>query len=560
MTVNEAPRAKENTADFKGILRLALPWLVLAAGAGIILYYIIGPSEGFMTSDCTDSLRWSYATFESGRLVSDNFYYAAILPFGGNLIFLPFIAMFGYSMAAQLCGLTVFALLLIAALYYLARGLGYGRLASSGLVSVTVLILSSSAKLREIMWEHIFYYNLGILFFCFGFGLALRILRKGGICENIRDAKPLDWVRVGIFCVFCLIAATDGLQTLVCFTLPLLCGIFAERFFDDSEPLTSGRNVRTGVLLLVTLLCSAVGFLLIGVISHGVTAGYADAYSAYSAMGSWTNNFLGFFYNWFTLLGVSVAEGEPLVSLSSVINIIRIFGAILLLIAPVALLCRYNKIKSSAVRSVLIGHFAVTAFILFAVTFGKLGGANWRLVPMLGTSVILSFVCAVELIAQKKAAARVGVLLLAFLIIMGGVTALEIAKMPSDRGQGDSWHTAAAELEERGLKYGYANFWWAESVTMFSDGKVQIANLYPGQKMPVKYNYQQPYDSYDDRDTDRYFLLLTESENSAMTAWLNMKRTDGLISEEFTIESEPYDLRGYSGSKLYVYVFPENIF
>lgn len=536
------------------------PLAILGLGAALTLYYILGPAEGYMTSDCTDSLRWAQATFESGRLISDDFFYAAILPFGGNIIFLPFIAMFGYSMTAQLCGLALFALLFIAALYYLATGLGYSRLRAATMVSVMLMIMSSSAKLREIMWEHIFYYNLGLLFFCFGFGLALRILREGGPCDGLENARAHDWVRVGILLVFSLIAATDGLQTLVCFTLPLLCGIFADRFFNEDK-LLCRRNISTAVLLLFILLCSAVGFLMIEPLSHGVTAGYADAYSAYSAMSSWCDNLLGFFENWLSLLGVSVASGDPLVSMDSIVNMIRIFGGIVLLVAPVILAVRFNKIKKMSVRAVLVGHFAVSAFILFAVTFGKLGGANWRLVPMLGTSVIASFMTAIELIDMKKLAARVGALLLAFLILLGCVSAFEIARMPADYGDGNSWHAVSAELTSRGLKYGYANFWWAESVTMISGGKLVVANIREGTRQPTRYDYQQPAGSYEAReDADGYFLLLTEAENDNMKAWLNVQREKGLVRDEFTVGGEPYNLRGHVGSSMYVYVFYENIF
>lgn len=542
------------------IFKIAAPILALAPGLILILYYIIGPAAGYMTSDCTDSLRWAQATFESGKLISDEFYYAAILPFGGNLIFLPFVAMFGYSMTAQICGLVVFVLLFAAALYYVARGMNFDRTVSAAFVSVVMLIMSSSPKLREIMWEHIFYYNLGLLFFCFGFGLALRILREGGLRDDLKAGKPMDWVRVGIICVFSLIAATDGLQTLVCFTLPLVAGLFAERFFDSETPLLSKRNLVTGSLAAAILVFSLIGFVSIDKIAGGVTAGYADAYSSWSSMGDWTNNFLGFFYNWFTLLGVDAVANDPLVSGASIVNMIRIFGALLLLIAPIILACRYNKIQSSALRAVLIGHFAVTAFILFAITFGKLGGANWRLVPMLGTSVMATFFAAVELIRQKKAAARVGALILAFLILMACIPALDISKMPADYGENNSWHTVARDLEARGLKYGYANFWWAEVVTMISGGEVEVANIYEGQKSPQQYNYQQPHGSYEDKDTNRYFLLLTERENGNMAAWLQKQRAMGKITEEFTIKSEPYNLRGHAGEVMYVYVFSENIF
>ena len=99
-----------------GIIKsTVLPILILLLGVGTVIYYITGPAEGYMTSDCTDSLTWAYETFVSGKLIGDNFYYAAILPFGGNLIFLPYIALFGYSMTAQILGLCTYALMLAAA-------------------------------------------------------------------------------------------------------------------------------------------------------------------------------------------------------------------------------------------------------------------------------------------------------------------------------------------------------------------------------------------------------------------------------------------------------------
>lgn len=512
-----------------------------------------------MTSDCADSLRWAQATYESGRLISEEFNYAAILPFGGNLIFLPFIALFGYSMAAQICGLTLFAAIFTGALYYFARGLGLGRLGSSSLVTFFLLIMSSSAKLREIMWEHIFYYNLGLLFFLVGFGLVFRLIRKGGIMDGASGGR-YDYINFVLLLVFAFIAATDGLQTLVCFTLPVIAGIFAERMFDAEDTLTSRRNMSSLAVLAGITAVSAAGFAGIGLITNGVSAGYADAYSTYSAMSSWSSNFLGFMNNWFSLLGVSAEAGDPLVSLVSIRNIIGIFGGLVLLFAPLALLFGYSRIKSPKIKTVLIGHLAVSAFIIFAVTFGRLGGANWRLTPMLGTAVLLTVITAFEFLSRRGVAARFGVLLAAVMIVMAAVPVIEIVKMPHDYGRENSWHTAAAELRVRGLKYGYANFWWAQSVTMFSDGEVQVANIRSDITYPEEYPYQLPHGSFEDKETDRYFLMLTESENKKMAAWLNKQRAEGNITEEFTIVSDEYNLRGYVGTALYIYVFPRNIF
>ncbi len=614
---NKFARAwRRSASDPRFWMKLVLTLLILSVGVGTVLYYIVGPSEYYMTGDSTDSLRWAQASYESGKLISPDFSYAAILPFGGNLVFLPFIAAFGYSVAAQVAGLVLFTLIFVFALWYMATGIGLKSTSAAGLVTVTLLIMSSSAKLREIMWEHIFYYNLGILFFCLGIGLVSRILRdKSAVMADRSSAKLtlavwgaylaaliaslilasyaldsvvsffvviailaalavgllifaavaklgagrlLDWVRLVILAVFSMLAATNGLQTLVCFALPVLAGIFAERLFDAETPFLSKKNLRAFGVLATLGAATLVGLKLTERATGGVTAGYQEAYSSWSSMSAWKDNFLGFFNNWFSLMGVSVANGEPLMSAESIINLLRIFGGLVLLAAPVVLLFFWKKLTSHGVRIALIAHFAVSAFIIFAVTFGKLGGANWRLTPMLGTSVILSFVTAVELIRQKKAAGRVGALLLAFLIVLSAPAALEIKDMETDTGDNVAWHTAADFLVAKGLRYGYANFWFAETLTMLSDGQLEVANIRENEPEPQKYEYQLPSDAFDDREDDDagYFLLLTEGENIKMNSWINKQD----VKESFDIPTSGYNLRGHSGETFYVYVFSENIF
>ncbi|MBQ6292274.1 MAG: hypothetical protein IJK77_00130 [Lachnospiraceae bacterium] len=541
------------------VLNKLLPLAAALPGLAVILYYLLGPAAGFMSTDCIDSLRWAEATLKSGKLISDNFKYAALIPFGGNLVFLPFVALFGFSLKAQIGGLVLFVLLMAAALYYLARGMEYSRLLSAGFVSVFFLIMSISNKLREIMWEHIFYYNLGILFFCFGFGLTLRILRDEARPLNTRRETVLYSVRVAVLCIFSLIAATDGLQTLVCYTMPLLAGLIGERVFSQEKTLMTRENKRIGALAVLIILASLLGFLLIKPICGGVTSNYASGYSTYSAMDSWRDNFLKLFHNWITLFGVSVKNGDPLVSLDSVLTVIRIFMAYLLLIFPVLQLFRLNRIRRRSLRIVLLGNFAVLLFIFFAVTFGRLGTSNWRLTPLLGTSLISTFFTAADLIEEKGISLQKGVLLLAALIITAIIPARTILTTPVDYGRDQALFVTVSKLREHGLKRGYASFWWAGVMDMISGEEMEISYLELKNEKPGKTFYQQFYDVYDDRDSDSFFLMMTEKENEDMSAWLNEQREAGLITEEFTIPVK-YNFYGGSGNQVYVYVFPKNIF
>ncbi len=540
-------------ADILSVVRRIAPYLAVVLsglGAALVLYYIVGPAAYRMTGDCTDSLLWAQATFESGQLVSPDFYYAAVIPFGGNLIFLPFIALFGYGMTAQISGLVTYAVLLFCAVIWLARGLGYKWHTAAGMLAVLVLIMSSSAKLREIMWEHIFYYNLGILFFALGMGLAVRIFREGGFIDRGR-ARTGDVILIGVLSVFTLVTATNGLQSLVCFILPVLGAMVAVVFLDPEIGLVSKSALKAVIAVGAVGVSLLVGLKLTGSVTGGVTAPYQDAYSTYTAMGDWPNNFLKLFTNWFSLLGVTVARNDPLMSGESIVNILRIFLALFLLCAPIVMLCGYKSIRSRGVRMLLIGHFAVSAFIIFASVFGALGNASWRLTPMLGTAVLTTFAYGVELIGRRAVAARVGALILAFLILASVLSAAEIKAMSDDEIDTYDAHLITEALEERGLEHGYATFWRSQIITMLSGEDVKCRVILDGAASPIKRDYQSQDSWYEDvPGEDEYFLLLTAAESQTMELWLdaNVYRE----TDRFEIVNEK------NGVCYYVYVYSEN--
>ena len=47
-------------AKSKFALDLILPFLILVFGVGAVLFYILGPSQYYLTSDSTDSMRWPH--------------------------------------------------------------------------------------------------------------------------------------------------------------------------------------------------------------------------------------------------------------------------------------------------------------------------------------------------------------------------------------------------------------------------------------------------------------------------------------------------------------------
>jgi drug/metabolite transporter (DMT)-like permease len=95
----------------KSALQMTLGGIFLAAAVAVLIYYIQGPSLGVIHSDCTDSLLWSQVMLDSGHILSEDFRYAAILPFGSSLWTVPILAICGYSVTAYILSMSVFAVL-----------------------------------------------------------------------------------------------------------------------------------------------------------------------------------------------------------------------------------------------------------------------------------------------------------------------------------------------------------------------------------------------------------------------------------------------------------------
>ncbi|MFA7144830.1 MAG: hypothetical protein WC088_06175, partial [Candidatus Izemoplasmatales bacterium] len=98
----------------------------LLLALGLIMYYIIFPGQGYFHADCTDTIYWAQASYLSKKIFDPDFTYAAMLPFGGSLLMLPWIGIFGMSMTTHTIGMVLFALCLIGAFLFFFRSLKVG--------------------------------------------------------------------------------------------------------------------------------------------------------------------------------------------------------------------------------------------------------------------------------------------------------------------------------------------------------------------------------------------------------------------------------------------------
>ena len=512
---------------------------MLAAIASVI-YFIAGPMEGYLHADFTDTIYWANASLESGRVFDPEFRYAGLLPFSANLWFMPLIAIFGVSMMAQVIGMIIFAFVFAASLYFMCRSLEWSISWSAFSVGVTMLILSSSVKLREIMWGHVIYYSLILVLLFVGIGLAARLLRKRTTALCILTA------------LWAVLSATDGVQIVAMVLLPVAGAIIAERFFDGEKRLTDKCNFYPFCISAGIILAGSVGLLLLSLLKGDISADYADAHMGLTSVNNWADNLLKLPKAWFGLLGFDEMNKD----IGKIPALLSALVGIVIAVLPISLAINYKKIEKTETKLLLWAHLALSAVTLGGWVCGVLSGADWRLVSMMGTSIVTS-VAAVrhflsvkadgeESVVAKRLSVVLAVCLLAGSVIGGAV----MLKMPADYGRDNLDHRLAAKLKAEGLEYGYSTFWRSQAITLISDSEVRVREILADEFDGVSTDYYQSSRAwYEDQEgIDKYFVLLNDyeaGEASRNRAW------ESYVEENAV---EIIDFENYV-----IYVFDENI-
>ncbi len=490
---------KEIIGKYKKTACLIAAGLFALVSIGTIVYYIAFPSTAYMHADCTDTLLWAKASVDSGKLFNPDFGYAALLPFGGTTIMIPLIALFGYTLTAQKAGMIIFSLLFFTAVWLLCRSLDFSHAYSLFITGSMAAVLASSAKMREIFYEHVLYYSICILVICILLSVIINISEKKKIVFSL-----------AVLTVFTALSALDGMQVLATGVFPVLFGAGMYILLENRK-IFCKENKRLILGIVFIGIGALIGFVILKILTSEINAGYADAYSSFSAIEEWTNNLLKFSKQWLELFGVDVVQGEKIFSFNSVLNIIRIAAAITFCVVPFGGLLLYKKLGKGS-KMLLFAHFGLAGVILFGYVFGILSAANWRLSPLICTGILVSaavFDCIKDSISGKRIVAA----FCALMIFASAIPVVTIIGMPKNGKEANPYYGITQQLINSGLKTGYATFWNSQVITLLSDSKLQVANIDVNENGISPCPYQTDKKWFEKREgEENYFLLLTPDE------------------------------------------------
>ncbi len=553
---------KEDVARFFSYF---VPILLFVIAIGITIFYITTLSKGEFHADCSDTIYWANATWESGSLLYENFSYACLLPFGGNLLMLLFFPFFGMSMTTQILGMMTFFILFTLFFCLMLREMGW-RLRSICLAGTALLgLLLSSQKMREMFYGHIIYYSLGLLFLFVGGFLYFRLqnlyARRRELGGNSPLLKKHNTIHIVvclvIFALFFLLTSTDGISSLSIFTLPFLVGVFVTQITDNSTKIFSRENWRVYINLIIMVILMALGMQLASAWAGDITAGYESAYSNYSDNSTWLEHAQGLPMAWLNLFGIENLPGTGLMSFDSIHNLIHLFTGILIAAFPIIATCFYPKYAKTTsgkqVRMWIWIHWGVTVIILLGYICGNLSAANWRLLPIVGTSFVTMVLFVRWAVLEHKPVMRLPAILAIPIAILCLWNIVDIMRTPVDYQESDLYEISAY-LEENGYDYGYATFWRSNAITVISnsESKVRCVTIDGDTGDITPYYYQTQSEWYDEQlDQDQYFLLVDGGEYNTIVSNGN----------PLTYEMDDFQVIELdNGAVYYLFLYNHNIF
>lgn len=543
---NVLSKKKQNLKKINQLFQNIWPLLLLLSSIVIVMYYILFPAKGEFHSDCTDTLYWAEAAMQGKGLINPDFTYAALMPFGGNIFMQIWIPFFGISMLTHTLGMVTFFIFFVVFLCLMLREMHFGLRSISVTVSGLLMTLCLSQKLREIFWGHIIHYSLGVFFLFIGLFLVLRIIN---LCER-RPTRSIYMQKIIFFILLAvdfIICCTNFTTAIALFALPIIGGVFCERFLDYRTPFHHRKNYTSLLVLLICVIGLLLGIQLGAVINGDAKALYAEAYSKFSNPNEWWAHVEKLPLDFLNLLGLQINKQNNLASIEGMQVILTIFYALFLIVMPLVALCCYRKIRETGMRILIWAHFIVTAFILVGYFCGLLSVANWRLSPAVCTGVLVSFAFLRWLYHQVEYK-RLSVLLcipLAYICLHSG---WEVVKMPEDFYKTNVNYELGEYLKEQNLTYGYASFWHSQAITVLEDSKVKARSVDFSDSDGVSASlYQSNWNWFQDQPgQDRYFLLMEQEE---------LEKLNQSASSVLTMPHEELNYRGYT-----IWVFSENIF
>jgi len=521
-----------------GIRRL-LPLAVLGNLLFLLYYATIG-YQLQLHSDSSVMNLLAQEIHDSGRFFPHDWYYAngdlwIAFP---QLVILPLLSFFPNGFALHAAASLATAVLVLASAWAAGSLLDMSRPAR--LTLLLVLAGGISSNMAENLYGQAAYGTL--------FAWSCLLAWSGWRLLHARGAARWRWA--GLFALLVLqVSWSNPSRALAFYLLPLLAALGSVLL----PPASAAR--RRAALLVAALLIAA---LLAGAALHGMVM--RSVGNSGLPPPSWLDfdgmvrNTLGTLRGVLSLLGGLPGAGTPVASLAGGLSAARLLSALaLLVLLPWAVLRALRSPRRGARHYFAVytlATFVLNLLVTLATSVPDMNApeASARyLVPALLCALVLLSAHAVDEFRWSRPLAVAG--LLALLLV--GLSGFWNYRWPDGPayvapgrvGEHTIYRKIAAYLEQQGLQYGYSSFWSANTMTVFSAGKVRARPIALDSGLPQPVRHLSSARWYEgDNWQGPTFLMLNYDD----AAKLDLVRLAALLGQ-------PVRVLDYGGCKIFVY-------
>lgn len=440
-----------------------------------------------VSSECSDFVEgtlWANATIESGRVLSDTFYYPYAIPFGANLLFLPFVRLFGIGLLANRLGMLLFFSIVCLTYFYFSASIDVKE--DCKYIILSLLLMAFSTQLAFNLLLHILYYLLDFL--CMIGMLASIIWLKRSV------HKRKHYFMLTLFSIW---GAANGPVSITLSLFPVLAALILTK-----------ENPRTSRMFWTVAGCTVCGLLLYKLVMADVMQSqYIEFVGSYTLLrvSDWFENIRLLPRTWFDLFIAFDPQGISIFRGRGVFVILEIFFSLIVTASPIPYIVRYRRL-SFAEKAVF--HSACVVWMICLTQFIFLRGYQKRL--LYNCVLVNAMLLAVwyphlhmdwgkwQTFAQ---------------FAVGGLAMLYLCLFLVSRSSGPTDYPLADELMSRGFSHGYATYWNSNKLTVLSGGKIKSATVFIPKSTLLRYRYNMDATWYQHQPGDFYVALDEDAIN-----------------------------------------------
>lgn len=154
---------------------------VLISGLSCIFTYTVGINP-YDAWDFNEGVFWAEATIKAKSIINNDYSYYYFLPFGSNIIMVPYVLLFGTSLLANHLGMLTFFLIYLFTLQKLSKALYNKR--KEQLLFSTFTTLFVYTYIGDNLLHHILNYGIGFVCFLGELACAIEIIRNNRLNKS----------------------------------------------------------------------------------------------------------------------------------------------------------------------------------------------------------------------------------------------------------------------------------------------------------------------------------------------------------------------------------------